>query len=194
MLRSKNKTIKSIAVIVMSILTAALIMGCDDPADDWSAPSPPPVAEAGEHAPAAPPADVSAPAQPVAAALRSEDFANYMEIFDDRVFAIEINQALSRGFDTETGEFFLLNHFVGGRETAIFVEFNMPVVDLIHGGTSPFLVIYRDGEFITEIDWVKDADEFTLLFQARSMSDVDDWAVGEYEILLYMDGEVILRL
>jgi len=190
MLRSKNKTIKSIAVIIMSILTAIIVMGCDDNGDDRSAPPPPPATEAGETAPAAPPEDVSAPAQPVATGLRSEDFANYMEIFDERVLEIEINQALSRGFDTETGEFFLLNHFVGGRETAIFVEFTMPVVDLIHGGTSPFLVIYRDGEFITEIDWVKDADEFTLLFQARSMSDVDNWAVGEYEILLYMDGDL----
>ena len=125
-----------------------------------------------------------------AVSLRSEDFANSKNILDDRIYAIEINQALSRGLDTTTGEFFLLNHFVGGRETAIFVMFDVPVDDLLHAGISPFLAIYKDDEFVAELDWRFIVDDYTLLFQPTNMSDVGDWAVGEYAIEVWIDGEL----
>ena len=124
------------------------------------------------------------------ASLMSQDFANVMNILDDRVYAIEVNQALSRGFDTTTGELFMLNHFVGGRETAIFVMFNVPVHDLLDEGISPFLAIYRDDEFISELDWYGIVDDFTLIFHPRNMSEIGDWAVGEYVIEVHMDGHL----
>jgi len=132
--------------------------------------------------------ELPAAVQPVG--FMSEDFANTMNILDDRIYAIEINQALSRGFDSESGEFFLLNHFVGGRETAIFVMFDMLVDDLLYAGISPFVAIYRDGEFVAELDWRFVVDDFTLLFQPGNMSDAGDWAVGEYTIVVWIDGEL----
>jgi len=137
--------------------------------------------------------ETSASGQPQgvhAVSLRSEDFAKSKNILDDRIYAIEINQALSRGLDTTTGEFFLLNHFVGGRETAVFVMFDVPVDDLLHAGISPFLAIYKDGEFVAELDWRFIIDDYTLLFQPTNMSDVGDWAVGEYAIEVWLDGEL----
>ena len=41
---------------------------------------------------------------------------------DTNIKMIEVNQCLSYGFDTDTGEFYVIDNFVAGKETAVFVD------------------------------------------------------------------------
>ena len=97
---------------------------------------------------------------------------------------IEINQCLSYGFDVDTGEFYLMQTFVSGKDTAIFVTFDTPF-DMSRLAA---LTIERDGEVIAQLSPAGMPDEYTLLFQPRDMADVDYWAAGAYTFTFETDG------
>jgi len=46
---------------------------------------------------------------------------------DPNIKMIEVNQALSYGYNTDTGEFYLLESIVAGKETGIFAVMEKPV-------------------------------------------------------------------
>ncbi|MCL2169094.1 MAG: hypothetical protein FWB74_03615 [Defluviitaleaceae bacterium] len=112
-------------------------------------------------------------------------------VHDPVVYAIEVNQALSWGFDTATGEFFLMDHFAAGKETAVFIQFTEPVEHLLAGGSSVFVSIYHQGAFVAQLDWIDLADDYSLWFQPRAMADVGSWAAGEHTFVVYIDGNVV---
>ena len=123
--------------------------------------------------------------------------ANFDEIqsgftaFDPRVEMIEINQSLSYGFDTDTGKFFLIDHFAAGKETAIFVSFNEPVNTVLGNQTSCYLNITKDGDTVTQLTWVDYYDENTLYFQPKNMADVGSWSEGAYTFELYLEDDTL---
>ena len=102
---------------------------------------------------------------------------------------IEINQCLSYGFDTETGDFYLMENFVAGKDTAIFIDFAEPF-DL---SGAAVLTIERDGVVVTQLSPAGIPDDHTLLFQPRDMSDVDYWQAGAYTFTFEMDGGRAVR-
>ncbi len=62
---------------------------------------------------------------------------------DQNIKAIEINQGISYGIDTN-GEFYAINSFVAGRDTIIYVTFSQPV-NITNDGKY-ILYVYRNGE------------------------------------------------
>lgn len=102
---------------------------------------------------------------------------------------IEINQCLSYGFDTETGELYIMENFVAGKETAIFVAFEEPF-DL---RSEAVLTIERDGDVIAQLSPAAIPDEYTLLFQPIDTSEVDNWQAGAYSFRFDMDGGHAVR-
>jgi len=108
---------------------------------------------------------------------------------DPRVKMIEVNQSLSYGFNTDTGELFLMDHFAAGKETAIFVSFNEPLKN-VFGSNEPygFLNVYRDDVLLDSIPSAGTADFDSLYFQPRNMADVDYWAEGAYKFEVYIEG------
>jgi len=118
--------------------------------------------------------------------------ANFDEIqpgftaYDPRVEMIEINQSLSYGFDVDTGEFFLLDHFAAGKETAIFVTFKESVNSVLGNQASCFINIVKDGGTVAQLTWVDYYDEYTLYFQPKNMADAGNWSSGAYTFELYL--------
>jgi len=110
--------------------------------------------------------------------------------FDSRVDTIEINQSLSYGFNSETGEFFLMDHFAAGKETAIFATFYESVSDVLNDSSTCFINIYRDGVFLTQLDWINQPDDNSLYFQPKNIADVGHWEEGEYRFELHIDDEL----
>ena len=111
-----------------------------------------------------------------------------LNIIDSRINAIEINQSLSWGFDTSTGGYFLMDHFVAGKETAVFVSFLEPLSGIIGNQSLCYVSVYRDGVLLIDLPLVDQADGHTLYFQPRNMADVGHWGEGEYVLEFYLDG------
>ena len=108
---------------------------------------------------------------------------------DPMIKMIEINQALSYGFDTETGEFYLLDNFVAGKETGIFIDLESPP----DPASEISLTIEKDGEFVTSLQPIGFVDETTLLFQPKDLSEVGDWEKGAYAFILNIDDSEAIR-
>ena len=106
---------------------------------------------------------------------------------DPRVKMIEVNQSLSYGFDTDTGELFLMDHFAAGKETAIFVSFNESLKSVFGSGEPyGFLNVYRDDILLDSIPSAGTADFDSLYFQPRNMADVGYWEEGAYKFEVYL--------
>ena len=112
-----------------------------------------------------------------------------IEIFDPNIKMIEINQCLSYGFDTDTGELYLMQNFVAGKETAVFVTFNEPLDLSAHH----VLTIEKDGATVTQLSPVAIPDEYTLLFQPTDIADVGYWSAGAYSFKFETDGGWAVR-
>ena len=108
---------------------------------------------------------------------------------DPRIEMIEINQSLSYGFDSDTGEFYPMENFVAGKETAIFVAFNEPMQ---WQNEFYYLIIERNGDAIAELIPTI-LDDYTLHFQPKNLADVGDWAAGAYTFRVMSDAEVAVR-
>ena len=108
---------------------------------------------------------------------------------DPRLHMIEINQCLSYGFDTDTGEFYAMENFVAGKETAIFVTFSVPMQ---WANEFYYLAIERGGETVAELTPVI-LDDYTLYFQPKNIADVGNWEAGAYAFRVMSDAEVAVR-
>jgi len=109
---------------------------------------------------------------------------------DPNIKMIEVNQGLSYGFDTDTGEFFLIEDFTAGKETGIFVVLENP----ISGSSEITLTVYRDGEVVGVLLPAKIVDQRTILFQPRDMAEFDDWEQGAYAFVFNIDGSEAKRV
>jgi len=108
---------------------------------------------------------------------------------DPNIKMIEINQGLSYGFNTDTGEFYLLDNFVAGKETALFVDLNEP----FDPKSEISLTIERDGAFLTSLQPTAIVDDKTLLFQPKDLSDVENWVQGAYAFTLNINDSTAVR-
>jgi len=105
--------------------------------------------------------------------------------FDDRIVMIEINQALSYGFDTSTGEFYVITNFVAGKDTGVFIALNTPDAKSVY--LSSYMTIERNGAVLGYMIPSAMPDDYTLLFQPRELESVGNWAQGGYTFRLFID-------
>jgi len=105
--------------------------------------------------------------------------------YDPRVEMIEINQALSYGFDTETAGFYVMTDFVAGRDTGIFIALTEPIAQSIY--LSSFLTVEKDGIMLGYMIPYDAVDDYTLLYQPADIAGVGFWAQGGYTFRLYID-------
>ena len=108
---------------------------------------------------------------------------------DPSIKMIEVNQGLSYGFDTDSGEFYLMENFVAGKETAIFIDLEKPV----DPRSEVKLKIERNGELVATMSEAELIDDHTLLFQPRNISEVGFWDQGYYALTFEMDDSVAVR-
>ena len=106
-------------------------------------------------------------------------FQGRMEIFDPRILVIEINQSLSYGVDSLTGESFLIDSFVSGKETAVFVELDRPAEQLLQEESIVILSIYINDELLINLAPFY-FYENVILYMIDDMRFVDNWSAGEY--------------
>ena len=118
-------------------------------------------------------------------AFRELDFEQCQPGFasnDPRLAMIEINQSLSYGFDADTGEYYLMENFAAGKETALFVEYHEA---MDWNKEFVYMAIERNGELVAEL-MPAVIDTYTLLFQPKNMADTGNWAQGAYTFTVYM--------
>jgi len=108
---------------------------------------------------------------------------------DPSIKMIEVNQGLSYGFDAHTGNFYLLENFVAGKETAIFIDLDKP----LDPKADVMLVIERNGEPLATLLSVDIIDDTILLFHPRDMAEVDYWEQGIYTFTFIMDDSIAER-
>ena len=127
-----------------------------------------------------PPAKDPPPFEPAASGFSTND---------PNIKMIEVNQGLSYGFNTDTGEFYLMDNFVARKATAFFVTFEKPP-----SSTSEItLTVERDGEFVTALLPTEMIDDTTILFQPKDISDAGYWGQGAYTFTFTMDDSVAVR-
>jgi len=108
---------------------------------------------------------------------------------DLNIKMIEVNQNLSYGFDTDTGEFYVIDNFIAGKETAIFIDLDKP----FDSGTAVKLYIERNDELVAEFADYELIDANTLLFHPGDISEVDAWAQGKYTFTFTMGDSIAKR-
>ena len=192
----KTKRLIRIAALALTIIALIAVTACKrGGADDgarldilvsesgyvlWETPEPPPLEEYVDVSDLVPKPERHMPFEAGEVSFVYDNAAIKM---------IEINQCLSYGFDTETGEFYLIENFVAGKETAVFVAFEEPFD--MRG--EAVLTIERDGQVVAQLSPVAAPDELTLLFQPNDMADVGYWAAGAYSFTFEMDGGKAVR-
>jgi len=108
---------------------------------------------------------------------------------DPNIRMIEVNQGISYGYDSDTGEFYLLNNFVAGKETALFIDLKEP----FDPKSQVMLTIERDGEHVISLPSLELVDETTLLFQPKDIREVGFWEQGVYTFTFNMDDSEAVR-
>ena len=108
---------------------------------------------------------------------------------DPSIRMIEVNQCLSYGFDTDTGEFYLMDNFVAGKETAVFVS----LAEAPGPNSEIMLKIERDGKPVGTLLPEKTDDPSLLLFQPKDISEVGGWSQGAYTFTLTIDDKYAIR-
>jgi len=107
---------------------------------------------------------------------------------DPNIKMIEVNQCLSYGYNSDTGEFYVLDNFIAGKETALFIALDKP----FDSGKEVKLYIERGGELVATFADYEKIDDNTLLFHPGDISDVDVWQQGKYTFTFTM-GESIAK-
>ena len=121
--------------------------------------------------------------------LPFEPVSTGFDTYDPSIGMIEINQALSYGFDADTGEYYLMDSFVAGKETAIFVSLAEPP----DPGSEIMLRIEKDGEPLITLFPQEMVDETTVLFQPMNMAEVNNWQQGGYSFTFELDDKYAVR-
>jgi len=109
---------------------------------------------------------------------------------DPNIRMIEVNQGISYGYDSDTGEFYLIESFVAGKETALFIDLKEP----FDPKAQVLLTIERDGEAVISIASPELIGETTLMFQPRDLSEVGFWEQGVYTFTFKMDDSEAVRM
>ncbi|MCL1896093.1 MAG: hypothetical protein FWG03_06060 [Clostridiales bacterium] len=108
---------------------------------------------------------------------------------DPNIKMIEVNQGLSYGKNGFTGEFYLLENFAAGKETAIFVDLAKPPSP----SSEMTLTVERDGQRVAVLLPCEMIDDSTVLFQPVDMIETDYWEEGAYTLTFDMDGSTAVR-
>jgi len=108
---------------------------------------------------------------------------------DPKIKMIEVNQGLSYGYNTNTGNFYLLSNFVAGKETAIFIDLDEP----FDPRADVKLAIEKNEEPVAMLTSYDVIDDNTLLFHPRDILEVDNWGQGAYTFTFMMDDSVAVR-
>jgi len=108
---------------------------------------------------------------------------------DPNIKMIEINQFISYGFNSDTGNFYVIENFVAGKETAVFIDLEKA----LDPGAEIVLIIERDNEPVAEIKSYDIVDDNTLLFHPEDISDIDSWEEGAYTFTFKMGGSTAVR-
>jgi hypothetical protein len=83
-----------------------------------------------------------------------------------------------------------MDHFVAGKETAIFVSFNAPVTEVFRTPANVHLSVFRDNALVTHLLPVEQAGSHSFYFQPRSMADVGNWPPGVYRFDVVVNDEL----
>ncbi len=94
------------------------------------------------------------------------------------ITAIEVNQVLSYGKNSNDGSYYPIENFVAGKETAVFVTFKNKV-NIPQDG-SMTLTISKDGNIITDLLPSNSGNQNYAYFYPRNMADVKNWQMGGY--------------
>lgn len=105
--------------------------------------------------------------------------------YDPRVDMIEVNQALSYGYDTETAEFYVMTSFAARKDTAVFIAFSEPIANEIY--LTSYLTVECNGKLLGYMLPFTATDDYTLHFQPRDLSGVGNWEQGGYTFRLFID-------
>ena len=108
---------------------------------------------------------------------------------DQSIGMIEVNQCMSYGFDTNTGEYYLMENFVAGKETAVFINMEEPP----DPKSEIMLTIEKNGEHVATLFPELTDDPTLLLFQPKDMSEVNYWDQGAYTFTFTMDDKYAVR-
>jgi len=108
---------------------------------------------------------------------------------DPQIKMIEVNQGLSYGYNTNTGNFYLLSNFVAGKETGIFIDLDEP----FDHKADVRLAIEKNDEPLVTLRSYDVIDDYTLLFHPKDMYEVDNWGQGAYTFTFMMDDSVAVR-
>ena len=108
---------------------------------------------------------------------------------DPAIKMIEVNQCLSYGFNSDTGDYYVMDSFVAGKETAVFIALEEP----FDPGSEIKLTIERDGGTVATLASAEIVDDHTLLFHPRNMTEVGNWAQGAYTFTFEMGDSVAVR-
>jgi len=103
---------------------------------------------------------------------------------DPNIRMIEINQALSYGYDYEKDDLFLLENFVAGKETGIFVVLEDPVSP----ASEISLTVIKDGDVLGVLLPTRIVDERTIMFRPKDIKEMGDWGQGAYIFIFEIDG------
>ena len=109
--------------------------------------------------------------------------------YDPNIKMIEVNQGLSYGCNGFTGEFYTIENFAAGKETAIFVDFEEPP----DPSCEMTLTIEKDGARVAVLLPSEMVDEKTVLFQPTDMIEANYWEQGAYTFTFDMDGATAFR-
>ena len=109
--------------------------------------------------------------------------------YDPNIKMIEVNQGLSYGCSGFTGEFYTIENFTAGKETAVFVELEEPP----DPSSEMTLTVERDGQRVTVLLPSEIIDGTTVLFQPNDMIETDYWEQGIYTFTFDMDGATAFR-
>ncbi len=105
---------------------------------------------------------------------------------DNNVRAIEVNQGLSYGRNADTGNLYLIDAFVAGRETAVFVAFNQKT-DVTADGSMRLTIYHNDKEVATLLPTAAKQTDSAYFFP-KNLSDVGNWAEGAYRFVFTSDS------
>ena len=108
---------------------------------------------------------------------------------DPNIKMIEVNQCLSYGFNTDTGEFYVMDNFVAGKETAFFIDLEEP----LDTNAEVLLTVERDDEQVAVLTSYELVDDSTLLFHPWDIGEVGNWEQGAYTFTFKMDGSTAIR-
>jgi len=108
---------------------------------------------------------------------------------DPSIKMIEVNQCLSYGFNSDTGKFYVMENFVAGKETAVFIALEEPPSP----GAEILLIVEKDNEPLAELKSYDVVDDNTLLFHPEDISDVGSWKEGAYTFTFKMGDSTATR-